>query len=458
MKTLFITIETGFQARDLLRSEFFERLKKKDGLRVILLVPERKLDYYRNNYQSGNVTVEPVPEKKAKTKLETLAYFFGKSSISSATIKIHHHRYLAADKNSSFIKKLAVFSGKRLFWYLGKLRLWREFVRWLFRLSASGRHYDEIFAKYQPDLIYAVNLLRFDEFRMIKRAKEKGIKTISYILSWDNLNSKLFVFFKSDEYIVTTDFVKEECLAMADVGPEDVAVVGVIKYDRYFKKEAVVSKEEFFKKIGCSMDKKLILYGLSSRNTSPNYNDVIEDMHDLSASGQIELPHQFMIRTYPKYALSEELIGKIKDWGMIYNQPSEFWGGEENWEIKREDDDFFTNLFYHSDLIITNYCTIVIEASIFDKPVININYDGHQKKKYLFSINRIRDYTHYRQIVASGGERAANSKDELLQLINSYLKNPRQDAEGRKRIVAEQCKYSDGQTGERMYNYIVKNL
>ena len=109
-------------------------------------------------------------------------------------------------------------------------------------------------------------------------------------------------------------------------------------------------------------------------------------------------------------------------------------------------------------MIITNYCTIVIEASIFDKPVININYDGHQKKKYLFSINRIRDYTHYRQIVASGGERAANSKDELLQLINSYLKNPRQDAEGRKRIVAEQCKYSDGQTGERMYNYIVKNL
>ncbi len=458
MKTIFITIETGFQARDLLRSEFFDSLKKNNDLKVILLVPRGKVDYYKESYESDNVIVEAVAEKKAKTKPEALVYFMGKSGISTRTIKIHHQRFFTDVKNMSFLRKLITFLAKRLFWYLAKLRPWREFIRILFKKFADGSHYDNLFAKYQPDLIYAVNLLRFDEFRMLKRAREKGIKTVSYILSWDNLNSKLFIFHKSDKYIVTTDFVKQESISMGDIKKKDIEVVGVIKYDRYFKKEAIVSKEEFFKQIGCPLDKKLVVYGLSSTNTSPNYDDVIGDMNELKKENKIEVPHKFLIRTYPKYALSDELIGKIKNYGFIYNQPCEFVGEEQSWEIKQEDDDFFTNLFYHLDLLITNYCTIVIEASIFDKPVININYDGKAKKKYLFSIKRLRDYTHYRQIVATGGERPANNKQELGEIINMYLKNPQQDAEGRQRIVREQCKHSDGQTGKRMYNYIIKNL
>lgn len=454
-KIIFITIETGFQARDVLRSDFFKLLQANEAIRVVLLVPAAKLDFYQKLYGGDRVAVEAVPEKKDKNFLETLAYFFGKSSIHSHTITIHHRRFWAAQKNINLIKKTVYFLAKRILWHLGGLRLWRELVRKLFWLGADGSHYDALFAKYKPALIYAVNLLRFDEFRMLKRAREKGIKTISYILSWDNLNSKLFVFVKSDKYIVTTDFVKQEAINLADVKPEQVEAIGVIKYDRYFKREGMIGKGEFFRQNNFSLDKKLIVYGLSSTNTSPRYGDIIDDLRALELAGHILEPHQFVIRTYPKYALAPELIQKIKDYGFIYNQPGDFVGeGEGGFEIKTEDDDFFTNLFGHADLIITNYCTIVIESAILGKPVININYDGHTKKDYLFSINRIRDYTHYQQIVRAGGERPANSKEELGELINMFLKSPQTDFEGRQRVVYEQCLFTDGKTGQRMYNCI----
>ena len=66
--------------------------------------------------------------------------------------------------------------------------------------------------------------------------------------------------------------------------------------------------------------------------------------------------------------------------------------------------------------------------------------------------------THFQKVVRSGAVRIAQSSGEMVDLINLYLANPSHDAEGRRRIVAEQCEFTDGRSAERVAAEIVGQL
>mgnify|MGYP003393567132 CR=1 FL=1 len=447
MKTIFITINNSFQARDLLRSDFFILFRKNRDWRIVLLVPLEKFDHYLRMYGGGNVIVEICPTIKDKlNKFETLSYLLGHKSIATNTIKILHDRLK---------RRPLIYLVSSICWYLGHYRPWREFIRWLFARATNGRHFSDLFDKYKPDLVYAVNLLNFDEFRLLTEARKRGVKTCALILSWDNLNSKLFIYAKAYSYVVPGKLVKQELIQLGDISSNCIEVVGLAKYDGYFQQTGVIGREEFMKKIGLPPENKLIVYCLSTRNTSPVYEDIIADLCSIKREEQLSSPSSWLIRGYPKYSLPAELIAKINDSGIVYNHPSDFSSDARDYEIRDDDDVFLHNLFYHGDVFITNYSTVVVEASIYDKPVININYDGRQEKPYPWSVKRIRDYTHYRQVISAKAEDPANSKEDLVVQINKCLNQPELRRQGRARVVREQCAFTDGQSGRRMYEYLI---
>ncbi len=51
--------------------------------------------------------------------------------------------------------------------------------------------------------------------------------------------------------------------------------------------------------------------------------------------------------------------------------------------------------------------------------------------------------------------RIAQSPAEMIDLVNQYLGDPASDAAGRRRIVAEQCEFTDGRAAERVAAEIV---
>ena len=58
--------------------------------------------------------------------------------------------------------------------------------------------------------------------------------------------------------------------------------------------------------------------------------------------------------------------------------------------------------------------------------------------------------THFQKDVRSGAVRIAQSDAELIDLINRYLVAPSTDADGRRRIVEDQCDFTDGRAAERV--------
>lgn len=77
-------------------------------------------------------------------------------------------------------------------------------------------------------------------------------------------------------------------------------------------------------------------------------------------------------------------------------------------------------------------------------------------KDYDQSIVRYRDDTHQMTLVRTGGARIAHTPEELIRHINAYLCNPTLDAEGRHRIVKEQCWQLDGRASQRVAHAIVQ--
>ena len=110
----------------------------------------------------------------------------------------------------------------------------------------------------------------------------------------------------------------------------------------------------------------------------------------------------------------------------------------------------------YSDIFINVASTITIEAILFDKPVINVAFDGYEHKPAWESVARYyKEYTHYLDIVRTGGVMVAGAAGELIEAINKYLINPRADEEGRRKIVQEQVSQFDGHASQRVANFII---
>jgi hypothetical protein len=71
---------------------------------------------------------------------------------------------------------------------------------------------------------------------------------------------------------------------------------------------------------------------------------------------------------------------------------------------------------------------------------------------------RYYSYTHYQQIVRAGAVRIAKSAGELIDLVNDYLADRSRDAAGRRRVVTEQCEFTDGRSAERVARLISSQL
>jgi CDP-glycerol glycerophosphotransferase (TagB/SpsB family) len=186
---------------------------------------------------------------------------------------------------------------------------------------------------------------------------------------------------------------------------------------------------------------------------------VIEIICEAIKKGEIKYPSHLHVRFHPRDNF--ERHEKLKKYGDIisFEKPGKSATQEKyEWNPDEKDMLHFANLLHHSDVAVNVCSTVTIDAAAFGTPVINVAFDGYERKPYWDSVVRYYDYTHYLDIVKTGGAKIAKNKDELIDYINEYLKNPNLDGSGRKRIVEEMCYKLDGKSGERITRYILNFL
>jgi hypothetical protein len=92
---------------------------------------------------------------------------------------------------------------------------------------------------------------------------------------------------------------------------------------------------------------------------------------------------------------------------------------------------------------------MAVDASIFDKPVVNLDFDpepgGPNQQRQ--EINH--KWVHFKPIAESGGVWLVDDMEQAVAATLSYLRDPAQHRQQRQWIVEFVCQWVDGQSGRR---------
>ena len=125
-------------------------------------------------------------------------------------------------------------------------------------------------------------------------------------------------------------------------------------------------------------------------------------------------------------------------------------------EMPIEDMYQLADILYHSNILLTEYSTLMIEGAIFDLPIINVamfNFRNTDKPASYYET-----YTHIKRILNTGACKNAYTIDQILNYIKMSLKNPSLEKNQRKMLVNQEITTNKGIAGEIIGNYIVSQI
>ncbi len=451
MKTIFITIYDGMISKNILRSEAFDVLKSHNDLRIVLIVDPAKQEVYQKEFDDPKIIVES-PVKFQHKGLERAWTRFLAQIPRTETIKLLITGSPLSPKKNFLRKASLVFVS-----FLFAHKICRLILRKIDKIIFSGRQLAPIFEKYKPDLVFAPNVFAMPDVWALKQAHRRGIPNVGMIKSWDNPTSKGLFRVHPNRLIVHNHLLKKEVAKIDDYPEEKVFVSGIPQYDIYFKDSDLHKREDFWKKYGIDPAQKIILYLEPGLMLAPHGEEIWQIMNEFLEKREIKFLAEIFVSIHPAYSVKDEVLQRLNR--IKFVRLGEYAGKNyKSWEFSNED---MLELMYavkFSDLVINTGSTMNIEASILDKPIINIAFDGFSEKNYVESVRQYYDFNHLRKIVQTGGVKIAYSKNDLLKQINELLENPSIGKDGRRKIVEEQCAFSDSGSGKRLGWYILSSF
>ena len=329
--------------------------------------------------------------------------------------------------------------------------------------------YADLFTLHKPDLVIASTAgWRLDRY-LLREATRHNVPSMAAIVGWDNPSSYAIRGAPIDYATCWSQLQKDELVNGSDWKPERVHIGGIPSYDGYFRKQWQLSREDYFKLHGLDPKRKLISYACSFVHFAPNYPNV-EALAKLVSSDSLAEPSQLLVRLHPSHFQDkprifaeerEKIFALEKQYPHVHVVKPVALGGSLGY-YGGEDMDEKSSMMAHSDVLVTVYSTMVVETAVHDTPivaaVIDVPGGWNKPKKFSLSLKKIGNWpTHKRFRDARAGRIASNEK-ELCEAINFYLKNPSLDAAERRKFIEDEVTFTDGTSGKRTADYILKIL
>jgi hypothetical protein len=337
---------------------------------------------------------------------------------------------------------------------LSLMRLEKPFEEYLQRLLLAYPRSPEAFERLQsdqPDLVVTTGPFQFEQPAIVAYAKKMGIPTMALVPSWDNLSTKNRMTFKYDGYLVWSEQTRDELHYFYPYTRKaPVYVVGAPQFDVFFQRRFHLSRETFCQSQGLRADLPIIVYAVGSPNFLRGEPRGAVDFARRVMRGDLGNV-QVIVRPHPLHDKGE-LTEMFREFSprVVLQQPV----ASTTQLLRSQNADHITewvNTFKHADVVINLSSTVTVDAAIFDRPVVNLDYDpepGGPQQQLIKDVNHT--WHHFRPIAESEGLWLVNSPDEMIEAVKAYLANPELHREKRRWIAEYVCQYLDGRCGERM--------
>jgi hypothetical protein len=216
---------------------------------------------------------------------------------------------------------------------------------------------------------------------------------------------------------------------------------------------------------GLDPDRKLLSYACSFVSFSPNLQN-IEALARMVSSDALRAPSQLLVRLHPNHFWDVDLF--VEERERIRKMAREMphvhvvepvpLGGELGY-YSGEDMPEKASMLAHSDVFLTVYSTMVVEAAVHDRPIVSACIDAprgwNRRRKYSLPLSKIGDWPTHDRFRRAGAGRVALNERELRQAIDDYLGNPGADAPARRAFLEREITYTDASAGRHTGEYLV---
>jgi len=323
--------------------------------------------------------------------------------------------------------------------------------------------YRDLFEKYDPALVIAASPgFRQDRY-LLREAAARRVPTAAAIISWDSSSSYGLSGAPVDWITCWSEIQKGELVGGGDWRPERVNVSGMPPYDGYVRQDWLLSRQEYFRQHGLDPNRRLLSYASSFVSWSPNYQNV-EALANLVISDQLAAPSQLLVRLHPIH-MSGHYIAEADKIRALARQHAHIhvvepvplgalghYSGEDMAEK--------TSMMAHSDIFLTVYSTMCVEASFQERPIVSVCIDAPAgyPGKFWVPMSQIGVWPTHSRFRTSGAGRVALNPNELRQAVNHYLQNPAADLDAQRRFLQQECTYVDGSAGQRTADFFLSLL
>ncbi len=467
-KSVFISADHGLAIVYFLQTDVVSTLLD-SGIQVILLTDDGLIEKISQRFGRPGLTIEGLRLRQARAYLQhehnTQQWwldFFRRAGPSNRMNLETVNNYVNWVESEAPPKRKAIYPlVKAAVGVLRRSRLARQaLVKQQSRFSANI--YADLFERYKPDLVMASTAgWRLDRY-LLREAAARGVKTAAIVMGWDNPSSHGLPGAKVDHISCWSEAQRQELIQGSDWQPERVHTGGIPTYDGYFRQQWLMPRPEYFQMHGLDPQRKLLGYACSFVTYSPNIQN-IQALINLVHSNQLAEPCQLLVRLHPNH------FTEVKRWAAEREQIRELvarypyahlvepvpLGGELGY-YSGEDMPEKSSMMAHSDVFLTVYSTMVVEASIHETPVVSvtINSPTGWPGEYTLPLTKIGGWPTHSRFRKAGAGRVATHEEALCQAINGYLRNPALDLEAQRAFVRQECTYTDGSAGQRTGAYL----
>ncbi|MBC8506420.1 MAG: hypothetical protein ISR58_01595 [Anaerolineales bacterium] len=472
-KRIFVCADHGLAAIYFLQSDVIATLIEA-GVEVVLLTDDALIDQIQQRFGRQGLVVEGLRLEQAKAyerterpSLQWWLHFLRRAGASNRINLEAVDGFIGQVEDDAHAKRKALFPLMRM--VIKILRNSWLIRRWLVRYQNrfNPNLYADLFEKYSPDLVIASTPgWRYDRY-LLREAAARGLETAAVIVGWDNSSSYSLPGAPVDWISCWSELQKEELVLGADWPPERVNIGGIPSYDGYVRGEWLMARDEYFRLHNLDPNRKLISYASSFITFSPNIQNV-EALARLVSEEKLSLPSQLLIRLHPTHFMEtprfaaerervRELAAELPHVHVVEPVPlgeggMSYYSGEDMPEK--------SSMMAYSDVMVTVYSTMVVEASLHGTPVISLCIDAPEgwPGKFTLPLTKIGGWPTHERYRESNAGREAQNEIELQAAINRYLDDSAADQHARKDFITRECTFTDGKAGVRTAEYLLALL
>ena len=423
---ILIVVARGEAVRNFLYSETLPALQGRARVTLLSVLNDEE---FRQRFQAE---VDEIIELKEYSEHKIVRYL-------REVILFAHYRWLWTEKVKN--KWQILQAQAHTPWQKARHALWKAIIFCLAnrpmlnflarieeRLSLSlnpTRDFDQLFARLQPDVVFNTSHIHAPRGELpVRVAHQKGIRTVAFIFSWDNLSSRGRILPPYDDFLVWHTPMAEQLRRIYPaISAEQIHITGTPQFDYHFQPHYRLSRAELYRYLQLDLARPFILYTTGMHRDFPEEARHVRALIDILAEYPAAQRPQLVVRAYIKgtspemRALAEETIPDVFF-------PPILW--EEKWFTPREQDlSLYSSLLHHCALGINPASTVSLELLMLDKPVINLGFDPPGSHlPHGFHWKRHIEFDHYQTVVRSGAVMVAYSLQELRDALRAALQQP----------------------------------